>query len=87
MILSHKLHKMVVNPHISPMFKNDNDRLTNVVFELYEALLPHVLSCKHSYEIWDKVDKHFNLQMKAQLHQLRSELHSLNSQMHLWNCH
>lgn len=84
---------MVVNPQIPLMFKTENDRLTNIVYENYEAwvvqdqalfawllstisevVLSCVLSCKHAYEMWDKMHKHFNLQMKAHVHQLRFEL-------------
>lgn len=36
-ILSHELHKIVVNPQIPLMFKNDNERISNVVYEEYEA--------------------------------------------------
>lgn len=35
-ILSYKLHKMVVNPHIPPMFKSKSDRLENILSEAYE---------------------------------------------------
>lgn len=36
-ILSHKLHKVVVNPQISPMFRTENDRIANVVSKNYES--------------------------------------------------
>lgn len=35
-IISHKLHKMVVNPRIPPIFKSENDRPKNLVYEAYE---------------------------------------------------
>ncbi|KAI5387765.1 hypothetical protein KIW84_073748 [Lathyrus oleraceus] len=38
-ILSHKLHKMAVNPHIPPMFKSESDR--NIVSEAYEEWMVH----------------------------------------------
>src|SRR3954468_19974016 len=69
-ILSHKLHKFVVNPQIPPMYKTDEDRIGNTISAEYEAwivqdqalftwllstiseaVLPRVLSCKHSYQI------------------------------------
>lgn len=37
-------------------------------------MLPRILACKHAREVWDKVHKHFNSQMKTCAHQLRSEL-------------
>lgn len=39
-----------------------------------EGVLPCVISCKHSFKVWDKVHKHYNSQMKAHVHQLRSQL-------------
>lgn len=36
-ILSHKLHKVVVNPQIPVMFKIYRDRLPNIVSEEYET--------------------------------------------------
>lgn len=36
-ILSHKLHKVVVNPHIPVMFKIDRDRFSNIVSKEYET--------------------------------------------------
>ncbi|KAI5398940.1 hypothetical protein KIW84_064351 [Lathyrus oleraceus] len=35
--ISHKLYKMVVNPHIPPMFKYESGRLENIVYEAYET--------------------------------------------------
>lgn len=93
MILSHKLHKVVVNPQILVMFKTDCDRLSNVVSEEYETwiaqdqalftwllsiisevVLPRFLSCKHAYEIWNRVHQHFRARMKVIVHQLRVKL-------------
>lgn len=95
-ILSHKLHKIVVNPTIPTMFKTDNVRLLNIVSEEYESwivqdqalftwlisiiselVIPIVLFCKHAYELWDKVHKHFHSQMKAKVHQLIVELKTI----------
>ncbi|CAI8596383.1 unnamed protein product [Vicia faba] len=39
-----------------------------------EFVLPRVLSCKHSYEVWDRIHKFFNAQMRARVRQLRVEL-------------
>lgn len=36
--------------------------------------LPRMLSCKHVYEVWDKVHIHYNSQMKVRIHQLWLEL-------------
>lgn len=95
-ILSHKLHKIVANPQIPPMFKTGSERLSNIVSEeyqawiiqdqtlftwliytIYESFLPRVLSCKHAYEVSDKVYKHFHSQMKVRVCQLRAELKTI----------
>ena len=39
-------------------------------------MLPRVLSCKHAFEVWDKIHQYFNSQMKVRVHQLRVELKS-----------
>lgn len=39
-----------------------------------ESVLLRVFSCKHAYEVWNKVHNHFNSQMKTHMHQLQSEL-------------
>lgn len=36
-IWSYKLHNLVVNPYILPMFKTNSDRLANIIFEEYES--------------------------------------------------
>nr|KYP36809.1 hypothetical protein KK1_042047 [Cajanus cajan] len=43
---------------------------------LSESVLPRVLGCKHSYEIWDKIHKHYYSHLHAKKRQLRSELKS-----------
>ncbi|CAI8604343.1 unnamed protein product [Vicia faba] len=35
-----------------------------------KLVLPRVLSCKHRYQIWDQIHKHFNIVMKGRVHQL-----------------
>lgn len=37
MILSHKLHKVAVNPYIPSMFKIDSERLSNIISEECES--------------------------------------------------
>lgn len=47
-----------------------------VTFHHFWVCLPRVLSCKQAFEIWDKVHKYFNAQMKAKVRQLRVQLKS-----------
>lgn len=36
-----------------------------------KGVLLHVLFYKHAFEVWDKVDKHYNSHMKDRVHPLR----------------
>lgn len=45
-----------------------------LLFSLSESMLPRVLGCRHSWQVWEKIHNHFHSQMKANVHQLRSEL-------------
>ncbi|KAK2435547.1 hypothetical protein QL285_020595 [Trifolium repens] len=39
-----------------------------------DGVLPRVLNCKHSHEVWDKIHKYFNSVLKSRARQLGSEL-------------
>lgn len=52
----------------------DQMLFTWLLSSLSEAFLPRVLGCKHSYAVWDRVQKHFQLHMRAKVRQLHSEL-------------
>lgn len=52
----------------------DQALFTWLLSTISESVLPRLLSCKHAYEVWDKVHKHCNAQMKARVHQLRVKL-------------
>jgi len=41
---------------------------------LSESILPRTIGCKHSFQVWDKIHKHFQSIMKARVRQLRTEL-------------
>ncbi|CAI8587908.1 unnamed protein product [Vicia faba] len=45
-----------------------------LISTISESVLPRVLSCKHSFEVWDKIHKHFNAMMKAKVFQQCYEL-------------
>ncbi|MCI12591.1 retrovirus-related Pol polyprotein from transposon TNT 1-99, partial [Trifolium medium] len=52
----------------------DQMLFTWMLASLSEAILPRVIGCKHSHQVWDKIHKHFHSIMKARVRQLRSEL-------------
>lgn len=47
---------------------------TWLLSSLSEGVLPRVIGCKHSYKVWDSIQKHFYTHLKAKVRQLRSEL-------------
>ncbi|GAU11134.1 hypothetical protein TSUD_197580 [Trifolium subterraneum] len=55
------------------LFK-DQSLFTWLLSTISDDVLPRVLSCKHSYEVWEQIHKHFNSVLKSRSRQLRSEL-------------
>ncbi|MCI13005.1 retrovirus-related Pol polyprotein from transposon TNT 1-100, partial [Trifolium medium] len=55
------------------LFK-DQTLFTWLLSTISNIVLPRVLNCKHSHEIWDKIHKYFNSVLKSRAHQLRFEL-------------
>ncbi|MCH81597.1 retrovirus-related Pol polyprotein from transposon TNT 1-94, partial [Trifolium medium] len=52
----------------------DQTLFTWLLSTLSDSVLPRVLSCRHAYEVWDKIHKYFNSVFKSRARQLRSEL-------------
>jgi histone deacetylase 1/2 len=55
------------------LFK-DQTLFTWLLSTISDSVLPRVLNCKHSYEVWDTIHKYFNSVLKSRARQLRSEL-------------
>jgi histone deacetylase 1/2 len=55
------------------LFK-DQSLFTWLLSTISDSVLPRVLDCKHSYEVWEKIHKYFNSVLKSRARQLRSEL-------------
>ncbi|GAU30708.1 hypothetical protein TSUD_39320 [Trifolium subterraneum] len=55
------------------LFK-DQTLFTWLLSTISDSVLPRVLHCKHSHEVWDKIHKYFNSVLKSRIRQLRSEL-------------
>ncbi|GAU29238.1 hypothetical protein TSUD_362280 [Trifolium subterraneum] len=55
------------------LFK-DQTLFTWLLSTISDAVLPRVVHCKHSHEVWDKIHKYFNSVLKSRIRQLRSEL-------------
>jgi histone deacetylase 1/2 len=55
------------------LFK-DQSLFTWLLSTISDNVLPRVLSCKHSHEVWEKIHKYFNSVLKSRARQLRSEL-------------
>jgi histone deacetylase 1/2 len=83
-ITAHNLHRFVVNPEIPLQFASVADRqrwlfkdqtlFTWLLSTISDSVLPRVLNCKHSYEVWETIHKYFNSVLKSRARQLRSEL-------------
>ncbi|WJX88788.1 hypothetical protein P8452_70836 [Trifolium repens] len=95
-IISHKLHRFVVNPQIPPMYNSESDRELDIVSEAYdqwlvqdqmlftwllstlaESVLPHTITCRHAFQVWEQIHKHFHAHLKAKVRQLRYELKTI----------
>ncbi|PNX57709.1 retrovirus-related Pol polyprotein from transposon TNT 1-94, partial [Trifolium pratense] len=55
------------------LFK-DQTLFTWLLSTISDGVLPRVLNCKHSHEVWDTIHKFFNSVLKSRARQLRSEL-------------
>jgi histone deacetylase 1/2 len=55
------------------LFK-DQSLFTWLLSTISDNVLPRVLSCKHSHEVWEKIHKYFNSVLKSRARQLRYEL-------------
>ncbi|WJX96151.1 hypothetical protein P8452_77393 [Trifolium repens] len=55
------------------LFK-DQTLFTWLLSTISDSVLPRVLNCKHSYEVWDTIHTYFNSVLKSRARQLRSEL-------------
>lgn len=52
----------------------DQMLFTWLLSSLSESVLPQVIGCKHSWEVWDTIHTHFYSQMRAKARQLRLEM-------------
>lgn len=52
----------------------DQELFTWLLSKISKFVILRLLSCKHAYDVWDKVHRHYNAYMKAKVHQLHAEL-------------
>lgn len=68
----------IVSKDYEALMVLDQTLFTWLLSTISEAVLfPRILSCRPAHEVWDKVNKHFHLQIKAQVHQLMPELKTI----------
>lgn len=48
-----------------------------ILSTLSDMVLPRLLSCKHTHQVWDKLHKHYYSHLKAKIRQLRYELKNM----------
>src|ERR1044072_1115619 len=68
----------VVNPAYSLWEQQDSALFAWLLSSLSTSLLPSVVSCIHSYQVWDEIHSLFASQSEAQTTKLRSELKSVS---------
>lgn len=64
----------VQTPEYQQWLVQDHMLFTWLLSSLSESVLPRVLGCKHSWQVWDKIHKHFYSFPKAKVRQFQSEL-------------
>lgn len=60
--------KKIISGECETWIMQDQTLFIWVLSTIYESVLPKVFACKRAHEVWDKVHKHFNSQMKARMH-------------------
>lgn len=58
--------------------QQDSLLFTWLLSTLFETVLPRVVRCVHSYQVWDEIHKYFQAQTNTCSRQLRSELKSIS---------
>lgn len=95
-ITAHKLHRFLVNPIISILYKTEANHALDLVSDAYQrwlvqdqllftwllssisdSILPRVLGCKRSHQVWDHIHKYFFSLLKAKVRQFHSELKNM----------
>lgn len=66
-----------VNPAYTEWEQQDSLLFTWLLSTLSDTLLPRVVRCVHSWQVWEEIHKFFRAQMNARSKQLRSELKSI----------
>lgn len=64
----------IATPEYQQWLVQDQLLFTWLLSSLSESVLPRVLGCKHSWQIWEKIHKYFYSHLKAKVRQFRSEL-------------
>lgn len=67
-----------INPAYTTWEQQDSLLFTWLLSSLSESVLPHVMICVHSWQIWEELHNFFDAQNKAQSSQLRSELKTIS---------
>jgi histone deacetylase 1/2 len=66
-----------VNPEFLEWDRQDSLILSWLLSTLSESILARVVSCRHSYQVWDAIFTHFHYLTKVKATQLRLELRTL----------
>lgn len=66
-----------VNPEFSDWEQQDSFLFTWLLSTLSPSILPNVIQCVHSWQIWEEIHSFFNAKSRAQSTQLRNELKNI----------
>lgn len=66
-----------VNPEYEQWYERDQALITLINATLSQTALSHVIGCKTSKEVWDRLAKHFSSSTRTNIVGLKSELQSI----------
>jgi len=65
------------NPDYTNLEAQDQLLLSWLQSSLSASFLTHIIGCKHSFQVWEKIHTHFTSQTKAKARQLQTKLRTL----------
>ena len=70
-----------ISDHVNPEYEawevQDQTLLVWLQSTLSKSVLSHVLDSNHSYQVWEKIHKHFSLHTKSRARQLRTAMRAV----------
>lgn len=64
----------IPSPEFEAWLVQDQTLFTWLLSILSDGVLPRVLNCHHSWEVWERIQQHYFAHLKAKVRQIRNEL-------------